>query len=216
MRRRVAIFLVCLGILFSFPQSSDAQWVQAKSPKGGWITDLLVRGTNIFAATREGGVFLSTDNGVSWTAVNSGLPKKIDVQCLAASGTNIFAGTVEHGVFLSTNNGASWTAINSGLPAKSSIFSLAVSGTNLFAVAGAKQPSVFLSTDNGMNWTAANSGLPDHEVLCLAVIGTNIFAGTGNVWAGKYGGVFGPPITAQAGDQSAQDYLKIMRSFVLR
>ena len=33
---------------------------------------LAVSGTNLFAGT-DGGVFLSTNNGTSWTAVNSGL-----------------------------------------------------------------------------------------------------------------------------------------------
>ena len=60
--------------------------------------------TNIFAGTYGGGVFLSTDNGASWTAVNNGLTNP-DINTLAINGTNIFAGTNE-GVFLSTNNGA--------------------------------------------------------------------------------------------------------------
>ena len=34
---------------------------------------LAVSGTNLFAGTDGGGVFLSTNNGTSWTAVNTGL-----------------------------------------------------------------------------------------------------------------------------------------------
>ena len=83
-------------------------------------------------------VCLSTNNGTSWTAVNSGLTNTF-VQALAVSGTNIFAGTFVGrggmwggGVFLSTNNGTSWTAVNSGLT-NTAINAFAVSGTNLFA-----------------------------------------------------------------------------------
>ena len=61
-----------------------------------------------------GGVFLSTNNGTSWTAVNTGLTNTY-VYALAVSGTNLFAGTYGGGVFLSTNNGTSWTAVNTGL-----------------------------------------------------------------------------------------------------
>ena len=37
-------------------------------------------GTNLFAGTYSSGVFLSTNNGTSWTAVNSGLTEHL---CLA-------------------------------------------------------------------------------------------------------------------------------------
>jgi hypothetical protein len=77
-----------------------------------------------------GGVFLSTNNGTSWTAVNNGLTNTF-VRALAVSGTNLFAGTVEGGgVFLSTNNGTSWTA--TGLTNRD-VMAFAISGTNLFA-----------------------------------------------------------------------------------
>jgi hypothetical protein len=46
---------------------------------------------NLFAST-TGGVFLSTNNGESWKAVNTGLTDT-DVRALALAGTNLFAGT---------------------------------------------------------------------------------------------------------------------------
>ena len=191
MRNLIAIFLVGILILLSIPQWAGAQWVQAANPGGGWITAIVVSGTNLFASTRKGGVFLSTDNGTSWRAVNSGLPKETDFQCLAVSGTNLFAGSVEHGIFLSTDNGTSWTAVNSGLPEKSSVWRLAVSGTNLFAAVGPDgSATVYLSTDNGVSWKPANSGLGDTNVMCLAVIGTDLFVGTGVPFSNKAGGVF--------------------------
>lgn len=48
-----------------------------------------VSGTNLFAGT-GGGVFLSTNNGTSWT--QTGLTQA-EVLALAVSGTNLFAGT---------------------------------------------------------------------------------------------------------------------------
>jgi hypothetical protein len=86
-------------------------------------------GTNLFAGT-YGGVFLSTNNGISWTEVNDGLPVVL-VRDLAVSGTNLFAGYLYFGVFLSTNNGTSWTDIN--VDFTSLFLSFTVSGTNLFA-----------------------------------------------------------------------------------
>ncbi len=50
-----------------------AQWMQTNGPYGGSIVSFAVSGTNLFAATGSGG-FLSTNNGTSWTEVNTGLP----------------------------------------------------------------------------------------------------------------------------------------------
>jgi photosystem II stability/assembly factor-like uncharacterized protein len=108
---------------------AHAQWVQTNGPYGGRIISLAVSGTNLFAGT-GGGVFLSTNNGTSWAAVNNGVTNT-NVSALAVSGTNLFAGT-EGGVFRSTNNGTSWTAVNNGVT-NTNVSALAVSGTNLFA-----------------------------------------------------------------------------------
>ena len=56
------------------------------------VRALAVSGTNLFAGTDGGGVFLSTNNGTSWTAFNIGLTNTV-VNALAVSGTNLFAGT---------------------------------------------------------------------------------------------------------------------------
>ena len=119
---------LALGLVILSP-CAPGQWVQTNGPIGGVVTCFAVSGTNLFAGT-EGGVFLSTNNGASWAAVNTGLANT-PVTSLAVSGTNLFAGTYG-GVFLSTNNGASWTAVNTGL-VNTNIQALAVSGANLFA-----------------------------------------------------------------------------------
>ncbi len=76
---------------------AHAQWVHTNGPYGGQIISFAVSGTNLFAGT-EGGVFLSTNNGTSWTEVNTGLTST-SVIAFAASGTNLFAGTPGGGVW---------------------------------------------------------------------------------------------------------------------
>ena len=176
-----------------------AQWVQTNGPPGFQIQCFAESGTNLFAGDYEGGVSLSTNNGKSWSRVDSGLTNT-NVQSLVVSpngtgGANIFAGT-SGGVFLSTNNGTSWAELNSGLT-DTSIVTLAVSpngagGTNLFA--GTQDGGgVYLSTDNGTRWTAVNSGLlktvydPSLYISIWVITvspngagGTNLFAGTDN------------------------------------
>ena len=62
---------------------------------------------NIFAGT-DGGVYISTNNGTSWTQRNTGLNYQY-INSLAANGTNLYAGAGNGGLFLSTNSGMNWT-----------------------------------------------------------------------------------------------------------
>jgi hypothetical protein len=154
--KTIACIRVLVALMFTTSSPILAQWVQTNGPYGGTVNCLSpFQGTNLFAGTDGGGVFLSTNNGTSWTAVNTGLTNT-DVCPSPFQGTNLFAGTWGGGVFLSTNNGTSWTAVNTGLT-NTYVWSLAVSGTNLFAGTGGG--GVFLSTNNGTSWTAVNTGL---------------------------------------------------------
>ena len=133
------------------------------------VYTLAISDTNIFAGTYVSGVFLSTNNGTSWS--QTGLTHGV-VLALAVSGTNIFAGT-DHGVFISTNNGTSWTEVNNGLT-NTLVNALAVSGTNLFS--GTSGGGVFLSTNNGTSWNLANT--PFNDFSQMVEYGPNLFAGT--------------------------------------
>ncbi|MBI4946227.1 MAG: T9SS type A sorting domain-containing protein [Bacteroidetes bacterium] len=155
---------------------SNAQWQQTSLPSSSTVICFAVSGSNMYAGTKSNGIFLSTDNGNTWTAKNTGLTTTVNyVYALAISGNNIFAGTSAYGVFLSTDNGNNWTPINTGLTNKA-VHTLAVSGSNIFA--GTTGGGIFLSTNNGNNWTAMNNGLTSTTVTSLTISGSNIFAGT--------------------------------------
>ncbi len=134
-------------------------------------------GTNLFAGTYGGGVFRSTDNGGTWTAVNAGMegiyPYACFVEALAVNGTSLSVGTGS-GVFRSTDSGTNWTAVNSGL-SNTNVQAIAVLGTDLFAKTN---DGVYRSTDNGTLWTPVNYGIEDKAVRAFAVSGTKLFAGT--------------------------------------
>jgi len=170
------VFVVILHFIFNTDNCS-AQWVQTNCPYGETINSLAYSGTELFAGTAGGGVFISQNNGESWTAVNNGLTN-LYVEALIASGTNIFAGTWGSGVFLSTNSGSSWTAVNNGLASSKYIHCFVFSGTKLFAGTHyfSSGGGIYFSTNNGTNWTY--SGLTAHSVKTLAVPGSNLFAGT--------------------------------------
>jgi len=167
----IAFAFLCLSETHSQLQ---AQWIQTNGPYGAYVNSIAVSGRNLFVAASPGGIFLSTNNGTSWDAVNGGLTTKA-VWSLCVSGTNIFAGTYVE-VYLSTDNGSSWTLVNNGLNHGNEIRSLFVKGGNVFAASHGN--GVYLSTNNGTSWTSVNNGITNTDVSALAVSDTNIFAGT--------------------------------------
>ncbi len=168
-------------------------------------------GTNIYAGTYEGGVFLSTNNGASWVAINSGLTN-LNVQRLSAIGgsgssVKLLAGTYG-GVYLSTNSGASWSAV--GLPI-SDVTALAVGDTNTstpLLFAGSADSGVSVSTNNGARWNAASPSTINTEVHTILMNGADVFAGTddgvflstdqGTSWTSIKSGLTSPDVLALA------------------
>lgn len=92
------------------------------------IRSLVLSGTSLFAGTWSYGLFISTNNGASWSASN--LPST-RILALAVGREIIYAGTGD-GVFASTNNGTSWIAASAGLT-NTPVHCIAVTDTNLFA-----------------------------------------------------------------------------------
>jgi hypothetical protein len=138
-----------------------------------YVFALAVSDTNLFAST-DSGVFLSTNNGTSWTEVTNGLTNTY-VFDLFVSGANLFASTGD-GLFLSTDQGTTWTVVNGSANLFATAFAVSPEGTNLFA--GIDGGGIFLSTNNGTSWTEVNNGLTSLSVSDLAVSGASLFAGT--------------------------------------
>ena len=150
----------------------------ARPPRGetGGTKAAPARGTNLFAGTNDNcvhdqggsGVFRSTDNGIYWTQVNSGLTDT-NVASLYANGTNLFAGTYS-GLFRSTNNGTNWVPAGLGLTSTPVCF--AGSEGKLFAGTAS---GVFLSTNSGTIWTPVSTGLVDTAVSCISLDENDLF-----------------------------------------
>ena len=152
--------------------SVNPLWVQT-SLNNKDIYSFATSGNKIFAGG-DNGVYLSTDNGNSWTLGNTGLTG-YDVDALLNYGNNIFAGTGDN-VYLSTNNGTNWVASDTGFSI-SGVFALAKKENNIFV--GTYCNGVYLSTDNGNNWISVNTGLTDLYIKAIAVKDSSIFVGTG-------------------------------------
>lgn len=162
------------GIYFS--TDSGIKW-RPLNPVGlsnNGINCFMWAGTNLFAGT-DGGVFLSTDGGNTWFAVNSGLYNNV-ITSLAKIGSKIFAGT-SSGVFISSDNGAFWYNSSYGMT-NYDVRCLLTDGDFLYAGTGG---GIFKSTDNGNSWISSNFGLISQDVYALLLNGSTIFAGTSSL-----------------------------------
>ena len=54
---------------------------------------MVATGENLFAATEGGGVFRSSNNGASWSEINSGLPSNTNARVLVLSNNILYLGT---------------------------------------------------------------------------------------------------------------------------
>jgi len=145
------------------------------------VRAVVARDTKIFVATM-GGVFHSSDDGMTWEPRNSGLNVPYVVTLLSHE-KNLFAGTITGGAYRSTDDGNSWEKINTGLT-NTYVNAFAMSGDGkLFT--GTGWSGVFFSTNNGSQWSQINTGLTNYQINTLAVDpdGKFIYAGTDDgVW----------------------------------
>lgn len=132
------------------------------------VRSLTFSGGYLFAGgynTGAGGVFVSTNNGQTWTN-----PLLIAGDALASNGNIIYAGDSSTGVYKSTNYGANWTqtSVNNG------IHTLLVNGISVFA--GGE--GFWVSSDNGTTWVQRIEGLGGEYVTDICIYNDFIYAAT--------------------------------------
>ena len=176
--------------VWNFSTVNGLSWTQVSSGlrTTGTTGDFLALAINssgyIFAGTSGDGAYLSTNNGASWTGINSGLTNGNVMSLKFNSSGTLFAGTDGAGVFLSTNNGTTWT--HAGMQGNH-VGSLAISSIDeIFVTTNGE--GIFLSTDNGATWNLETLGLTGNNFFPVAINSSGyIFAGAVD---GSYEGVY--------------------------
>ena len=163
--------LKCTLVVFMIgaaTQAARAQWQQVFGPTGGDVEAIASDAAGHVYAGTDSGVYMSSDNGTSWTQELNGLNNpEIFSFAITPDGT-VLAGTEGGGIFRSTNFGASWDPSSSGLPDSSNILSLASDGHgNVYA--GHSMHGVFYSSDDGLHWVARNAGMDSQTIFSLTV-----------------------------------------------
>ncbi|HSP87839.1 MAG TPA: T9SS type A sorting domain-containing protein, partial [Ignavibacteriaceae bacterium] len=148
---------------------SFAQWIHIPAGmENKYIYSMAVNGNNIFAGTSSNGVYLSENNGTSWS--NTSLNNRV-IQALYVDNNTVYAGTSEHGIYYTTNNGSNWTQTSLN---NKTIYSITVKDNVLYA--GTDSSGVFYSTNNGADWE--QTSFPNYSVYSLTTAGGVLIAGT--------------------------------------
>jgi hypothetical protein len=113
------------------------------------------------AAATSRGVWVSSDDGQSWTATSIG--QFTWTVAYGNSGSVLYAGTSRTGVFRSTNSGQSWKQVNSGLHSRD-VRAIATGPT---AIVLGTQKGVYVSGD-GLAWEQA--GMSSLSISSVAII----------------------------------------------
>ena len=131
------------------------------------IVSIAIMGSNIIVIDKEygGGVFLSSDNGLTWNPISPPDTSSYLFQSLLANGTDLFAGTLIHGIYKTLDNGTSWNLL--GMTGYY-INCFAVSGSHIFV--GTDNSGIFASDDNGATWHAVNIGLVSYDILSIIAL----------------------------------------------
>lgn len=143
-------------------------------------------GTTIFAniriyASAGGGIYKSTDNGITWVAVNNGIGGAITF--MTSVGNTLFAYANAFGnasaLYRSTDMGSNWTLITGPLQSYQLTDIQASAGTIYAATSyieyGVDSGYIFKSIDNGITWDNISTGLPFAGMGKMVISNTNLF-----------------------------------------
>jgi len=174
----------------------DFIWTQTTAPTNDWVSVASSSdGTKLVAVALRGGIYTSTDSGLTWIQTSAQLDYWTSVAS-SSDGTKLVAGAnstaglgLESGmIYSSTNSGLTWTAANAP---NFGWFSIASSsdGTHLIA-SGGNGYELYDSTNSGRTWTNVR---PDSAGIGWSVAsssdGTKIVAALHNYDTVRLGGL---------------------------
>lgn len=119
----------------------------------------------IYAGDVQDGVFASTNAGINWSRVSTGLTLPITIFALAFDdpGKKLFAAT-NTGVFVSADAARHWIHV-SGLPIDSyTSLAFDLNAPHVIYVASEHQ-GVYVSMNEGSSWAVMNKGLPSGIII---------------------------------------------------
>ena len=144
--------------------------------------------STVYAGTSTLGIFKSTDGGLTWTAINNGIPTLPDGSIrvgrvwVGPTAPNVIFGSSSSGLARSTDGGNTWTLVASGNSFSILAFDPFTAGTLYVA----DRNTISKSTDNGQTFVRL-SPLPNQAALFTLVTDPHH---AGVLYAGASAGIY--------------------------
>lgn len=162
--------ILCLFLCFP----AFSQWTQTKGPTSAITNEIYQINSFLFVNGETGGVFRSPDDGLTWEAVNHGLPNYPHCYAMAADKSVLYAAIATHGIFVSVNQGDSWSRLSSELNGKT-FYSLKVSGLSIYA--GLSEGGLYYSANGGSAWSYFSGPSPSPQIRDFEIVGEKLWIG---------------------------------------
>jgi len=153
------------GRLFRTHDKGD-NWIELAPPPSGTPVSMAVDQNNDIWLGTDWGIYLSTDNGITW--IDKELPQKIVNAVMIHSNGNIFLATQFNGILCSADDGNSWVEKNNGI-SSFDYFSTLAQNTDGDLFTGTAEDGIFRSLDTGNTWAEINVGLTNLTINSIAV-----------------------------------------------
>jgi photosystem II stability/assembly factor-like uncharacterized protein len=167
--KKLFLLFLFLSLLFSAQTHGQWQWVSNTfNNMPVFIVESM--GTYLYAGTDGNLVYRSSDHGINWIQINSGLTGT-KAYCFAELSPYVYVGT-SGGLFRSTNYGNNWVS----MPFGASAGDIKVVGNTIYAVG---DYSAGKSTNYGLSWISIKNEIPVAAApYCIALQDSLAFIGT--------------------------------------
>ena len=169
-----------------------------------------------YAASNAEGVFRSSDDGMTWDQMTSGLTDKVITALAVHQNGSVYAGASD-GIFRSSNNGISWTKLTTNFSTGAGpVTTLAVNPMGEI-IAGVRNGGAYRSQNNGQTWVDVGAGLgnrqinallstPIGEVVAATDSGLYTLAGAASSWKDHSSGTTYPRVLSLTQDEVGRVY----------
>lgn len=181
-------FFLLFGMIIYLSNSCFSQWEACNTglntAKSRTVFALCFKGQKLFAATNDG-VYLSTDNGMTWSSRNNGNYLQ-GTWGLGINGDLMLAGGWG-GVFISKDEGLNWTYKGNGITdSVVRVFQFINDKIIIASDDNSNGGRIYVSTDECDTWAIKEIGPPFTRPACLILKDNLLFASV-NAAFGNYG-----------------------------
>ena len=161
-------------VVSSVTGPAGADWIRsANAPEASWTSIASsADGTRLAAGIYGGGIYTSTNSGVTWTG-SGAIDASWTSIASSADGTRLAAVIYDGGIYASTNSGATW--VKSG--ATNDYWQcIACSADGLRLAAGVYGGGICISTNGGATWAGSDATNAYWQCVTCSADGTRLAA----------------------------------------